>query len=91
MATRDTVKDVQRQIAKLDAAHNAAQVQLEVARQRRAEVLAAQDDLVARAERAVDQAAAAMAVEVGPELAASLLDRDVLEMRRLLKRQRSLP
>jgi hypothetical protein len=89
MATRDTVRDCQRRIAKLDAAHNAAQVQLEAARRRRAELLAAQDKVVADAERAVDQAAATLAVEVGPELAANLLDLNVQEMRRLMKRQTS--
>jgi hypothetical protein len=89
MPTRDAVKDYQGRIAKLDAAHNAALVQLDVARRRRAELVTAQDKLVATAEHAVDQAAAAMAVEVGPELAASLLDRDVADLRRLAKRQRS--
>jgi hypothetical protein len=90
MATRDTVKDYQRRIAKLDGAHTAAQLQLEAARRRRADLLAAQDKLVADAERTVDEAAVAMAAEVGPELAANLLDRDVSQMRRLLKRQKSL-
>lgn len=89
MATRDTVKDLQRLIARLDAAHNAAQMRLDAACQRRAEVLAAQDKLVAAAERSVDEAAAAMAAEVGPELAGTLLGRDVAEMRRLMKRQSS--
>lgn len=90
MATRDTVKDYQRRLAKLDGAHSSAQLQLVAARRRRAEVLAAQDKLVADAERTVDEAAVAMAAEVGPELAANLLDRDVSQMRRLMKRQKSL-
>ena len=89
MVTRDTVKDLQRLIAKLDAAHDVAQTQLQAARRCRAEVLAAQDAAVSDAERSVDEAAVAMAVEVGPELAGNLLGRDVSEMRRLMKRQRS--
>ena len=61
---------------------------LDTVRRRRAEILVAHGGLAAAAERAVDEAAAAMAAEVGPELAANLLGRDVSEIRRLMKRQR---
>lgn len=88
MATRTTVKDYQRLIARLDASHRRAQAQLAAARQKRSEVLSEQDRLVQEAEVAVDDAVAAMAVEVGAELAASLLERDVSEVRRLAKRRR---
>ena len=90
MATRTTVKDYQRLIARLDAGHGRAQAQLAAARQRRAEVLAEQDRLVREAEAAVDEAVADMAVEVGADLAASLLERDVSEVRRLAKRRRQV-
>ena len=88
MATRTTVRDYQRLIARLDAGHGRAQAQLAAARQKRSEVIAEQDRLVRDAEAAVDEAVAAMAVEVGAELAASLLERDVSEVRRLAKRRR---
>lgn len=88
MATRTTVKDYQRLIARLDAGHGRAQAQLAAARQKRSEVLVEQDRLVREAEAAVDEAVAAMAVEVGAEMAASLLERDVSEVRRLAKRRR---
>jgi hypothetical protein len=88
MATRGTVKDLQRLIAKLDAAYNSAQMQLEATRLRRADVLAVQDAAVSDAERTVDEAVAAMVSEIGPELAGNLLGRDVSEIRRLMKRQR---
>lgn len=89
MAIRERVKDYQRRIARLDAAHTAAQAHLDAAHHRRAEVIAVQDEIVADAQRAVDEAAVAMAVEMGPELAASLLGRDLAELRRLVNRQKS--
>jgi hypothetical protein len=87
MAARDTIRDCQRRIAQLDAAHGRALAQLALAQQKRVEVLAAQDALVADAKRAVDEALVAMATEVGPDLAAYLLDRDLPEVRRLMKRR----
>jgi hypothetical protein len=87
MAARDTIRDCQRRIAQLDAAHGRALGHLAAAQQKRTEVLAAQDALVADAKRGVDEALVAMATEVGPDLAAYLLDRDLLEVRRLMKRR----
>jgi hypothetical protein len=89
MAARDTIRDCQRRIARLDAAHGRAVAQLATAQQKRVEVLAAQDALVAAAKQAVDEALVAMATEVGPDLAAHLLDRELREVRRLMKRHGS--
>ncbi len=89
MAARDTIRDCQRRIAQLDAAHGRALAQLATAQQKRVEVVAVQDALIADARRAVDEAIVAMATEVGPELVAYLLDRDLPEVRRLMKRQGS--
>lgn len=86
MSTREAVKGYQRRIAELDAGHSRARSRLAAAQRRRAEVLAAQDRLVARAQKAVDDAVVTMAVEVGPELAASLAGLSVAAVRQLVRR-----
>jgi len=85
MSLRPEVRDAQRTLASLDAAHGRAVTRLEQALARRAEVLADQDRKVAAAQAAVDHAVVALAAEVSAERAANLLDRDVTEVRRLLK------
>lgn len=88
LTTRDTVRDCQRRLARLDAVHTRAKGQLEAARQKRSEMLAAQDEQVSDAQQEVDMAVVAMASEVGAELAAKLIGLKVSEVRRLLKRQK---
>lgn len=90
MPARDKIREYQRRIARLDATHGQARARLAVAQQKRSEALAAQDGLVSKAERAVDDAVVAMVTEVGPELAAKLLGLEVSQVRRLAKRQKSL-
>ena len=84
-AIRLSVKEVQKLLAQLDAAHTKAHDRLEATVARRREVLTEQDQLVAAAETGVHDAVAAMAAGVGPGLAATLLGLDVVEVRRLAK------
>ena len=83
--TRDEVKNYQRRLAQLDGAHAKATGRLTSAMKRRADVMAAQDRLVAEAEAGVRRAVSAMAAGVGAELTAMLLDIDLSEVRRLAK------
>ena len=83
--TRDEVKNYQRRLAQFDGAHTKATDRLTSAMKRRADVMAAQDRLVADAEAGVRRAVSAMAAGVGAELTATLLDLDVSEVRRLAK------
>jgi hypothetical protein len=85
MATRSSVKEIQKLLAQLDAAHTRALSQLESTVARRREILVQQDQLVASAETGVHCAVGAMAAGVGQELAATLLGLDVAEVRRLAK------
>jgi flagellar motility protein MotE (MotC chaperone) len=85
LSIRNAVKDYQRRLADLDAAHSRARSRLEAARRRRDALIAEQDRLVAEAERAVEDSAADMAAEVGPELAAKLLDLKPTQLRQLLR------
>lgn len=87
MSIRNAIKDYQRRLADLDAAHGRAQSRLEAARRRRDALVAEQDRLVAEAERAVEDSVADMAAEVGPELAAKLVDRKPVQVRHLLKQR----
>ena len=91
MPVRPEVREAQRLLAALDAAHAHAVGRLAQAVQRRAEVLAEQHGLVASAQEALDQAVADMANQVSVELAARLLDLDPAEVRRLAKAHPSLP
>ena len=87
VTTRETVRDCQRRIAQLDAAHARAQAQLAAARRKRSDILAAQDEQVVAAERELNKAVVAMAVEMGTELAANLTGLKVSEVQRLVRRQ----
>ena len=85
MPLRPEVRDAQRTLATLDAAHRRAVYRLNQVLARRAELIARQDDHVATAQAEVDKAVAAMASEVSVELTAQLLGLDVAEVRRLVK------
>jgi hypothetical protein len=85
MPLRPEVRDAQRTLATLDAAHRRAVARLNQTLARRAESFAEQDRHVAAAQAEVDKAVVAMAGEVSAELTAHLLDLDVADVRRLLK------
>lgn len=85
MPLRPEVRDAQRTLAALDAAHSRAVGRLNQVLARRAELIAEQDRQVAAAQTEVDQAVAAMAGEVSIELTAHLLELDVADVRRLVK------
>ena len=85
MPVRPEVREAQRTIAVLDAAHRHAVDRLDQVLVRRAEVLAEQDRLVATAQGVVEQAVADMANQVSVELAAQLLCLEPAEVRRLSK------
>jgi hypothetical protein len=85
VATRSSVKEIQKLLAQLDAAHTRALGRLEATVAKRSEILVEQDQLVASAETGVHGAVAAMAAGVGQELAATLLGLDVVEVRRRAK------
>ena len=91
MPVRPEVREAQRLLAALDAAHAHAVGRLAQTVERRAEVLAEQDRLVATAQEALEQAVADMANHVSAELAAQLFDLDPAEVRRLAKARPSLP
>lgn len=85
MAARDNVKTYQKRIAELDAAHRRAENRLVDQQRKRAELIVAQDELVAEARQAVEEATATMAAEIGPELAARLTGCELTEVRRLVR------
>ena len=85
MPVRDEVRDTQRTLVVLDAAHSRAVARFDQAVARRAEVLTEQDRLVAVAQAGVEQAVADMATGLGAELTAQLLGLDSIEVRRLAK------
>jgi hypothetical protein len=85
MPLRPEVRDAQRTLATLDAAHRRAVARLNQVLARRAELIAEQDRHVAAAQAEVDKAVMAMASEVSVELTAHLLDLDVADVRRLVK------
>jgi len=85
MPVRDEVRDAQRALATLDAAHRRAVARLDQALARRGEVLAEQDRQVAAAQAGVEAAIADMARQLSADLAASVLGLDVAEVRRLAK------
>ena len=91
MPVRPEVREAQRLLAALDAAHAHAVGRLAQAVGRRSEVLAEQDRLVATAQEALEQAVADMANHVSAELAAQLFDLELAEVRRLAKARPSLP
>ena len=85
MAVRDEVRDAQRALATLDAAHRRAVARLDQALARRTDVLAEADRQVAAAQGAVEAAIADMARQVSADLTATVLGLDVAEVRRLAK------
>jgi hypothetical protein len=85
MPLRPEVRDAQRTLATLDAAHRRAVARLNQVLARRAELIAEQDRHVAAAQAEVDNAVVDMANEVSVELTAHLLDLDVADVRRLVK------
>lgn len=85
MPSRPEVRDAQRSLAALDAAHTRAVARLNQALTRRAEVVAEQDRQVVEARARVDQAVVTMARAVSVELAAHLLEVEVAEVRRLVR------
>jgi hypothetical protein len=85
MPLRPEVRNAQRSLATLDAAHRRAVARLSQVSARRAELIAEQDRRVAAAQAEVDQAVVAMASGVSVELTAYLLDLDVADVRRLVK------
>jgi phage shock protein A len=91
LPVRPEVREAQRLLAALDTAHAHAVGHLAQAVERRAEVLAEQDRLVATAKEALEQAVADMANQVSVELAAQLFDLGPAEVRRLAKAHPSLP
>jgi hypothetical protein len=85
MPLRPEVRDAQRTLATLDAAHRRAVARLNQVLARRTELIAQQNDYVATAQTEVDEAVVAMASEVSVELTAHLLDVDAADVRRLVK------
>jgi len=85
MTVRDEVRDAQRALAALDAAHGRAVARLDQALTRRKEVLVEADRQVAAAKGAVEAAIADMARQVSAELTAAVLGLEVGEVRRVVK------
>ena len=85
MAARERLRDHQAAAAKAVGAHSAALARLEAVTSRRAEVLAAQDGLVAAASAEVAAAVVSAAKVMGADVAATLLDVSKAEVRRVTK------
>jgi hypothetical protein len=85
MPVRSEVRQAQRTIASLDAAHRQAAGRLDQALARRAEAIGEQDHLVSLAQGALDRAVADMANGVSAELAAQLFGLGLAEVRRVAK------
>lgn len=85
MPVRPEVRDTQRVLAALDAAHARAAAALDAALARRNEVVAEHDRHVAAARAALDAAVADMAEQISVELTAQLLGLDPAMVRRCLK------
>ena len=85
LAARERLRDHQAAAAKAVAVHSAARARLEAVISRRAEVLAAQDCLVAAANAEVAAALVSAANVMGVEVAAALLDVSKAEVHRARK------
>ena len=85
LAARERLRDHQAAAAKAVSAHSAALARLEAVTSRRAEVLAAQDGLVAAANAEVAAAVVTAAKVMGADVAATLLDVSKAEVRRAMK------
>jgi len=88
MPIRDEVRDAQRNLARLDAAHVRAVERFDQAVARRGEVLAEADRLVATARQGVERVIADMAANLGSEVTARLVGRDLAEVRKLARSAR---
>jgi hypothetical protein len=86
-STTEAIKDYQRRLARLAGAHAKAVNKLEAEQAIRAELLAEHDRRVEEAGIEVRRAIAAMALEVGPELTASVLGLDPRVVRRLARNE----
>jgi hypothetical protein len=82
MPVRDTVRDAQRQLVLLDAAHARAVARLDQAVTRRTQVISEQDRLVKAAQAEVGRTVAEMATVLGTELTANLLGVGPADIRR---------
>ncbi|MGH9128905.1 MAG: hypothetical protein ACRDY2_08055 [Acidimicrobiales bacterium] len=82
-STTEAVKDYQRRLAQLAAAHAKAEARWQAATARRAEVAAAQDRLVADAEEAMNHSVAELATIFGAEVAAKVAGLEPTEVRRM--------
>ncbi len=85
MAARERLRDHQVAAAKAVRAHSAALARLEAVTARRAEVLVAQDGLVAAANAEVAAAVVTAAKVMGADVAATLLDVSKAEVHRVTK------
>ena len=85
LAARERLRDHQAAAAKAVGAHSAALTRLDAVMSRRAEVLAAQDCLVAAANAEVAAAIVTAAQVMGVDVAATLLDLTKAEVRRVIK------
>ena len=85
MAARERLRDHQAAAAKAVSAHSAALARFEAVTTRRAEVLVAQDGLVAAADAEVAAAVVTAAKVMGADVAATLLDVSKAEVRRAMK------
>jgi preprotein translocase subunit SecA len=82
---RDEVRDTQRALAALDAAHRRAVARLDQTLSRQRETVAQQDRRVAAARAELEATIAEMARRLSPELAAHVLGLDLAEVRRVAK------
>ena len=85
LAARERLRDHQAAAAKAVAIHGAALARLDTTISRRADVLAAQDALVATASAEVVAAVSAVAQVMGVDLAAAMLDLPKAEVHRATK------
>jgi hypothetical protein len=85
IAARERLRNHQAAAAKAVGAHSAALARLEAVTSRRAEVLTAQDGLVAAANAEVAAAVVTAARAMGADVAATLLDVSKAEVRRVMK------
>ena len=85
LAARERLRDHQAAAARAVAAHSAARARLDAVISRRAEVLAAQDCLVAAAGAEVAAALVTAANVMGVDVAATLLDVSKAEVHRVRK------
>jgi hypothetical protein len=86
-STTEAIKDYQRRLARLASVHTKAINKLEAEQAIRAQLLAERDRRVEEAGIEVRRAIATMALEVGPELTASVLGLDGRVVRRLARNE----